>query len=111
MTDPSPALKNAIDWGARPWGKNSWTGKPAFITGTSPGAIGSALAQQHLRSVMTSLGMILLGGEAFITFKPNLIDNHGAIGDESTEKFLQDFVDRFARLVARLAPVAQASAA
>jgi len=35
-------LKNAVDWGARPYGKNSWAGKPAFITGTSPGAIGSA---------------------------------------------------------------------
>jgi chromate reductase, NAD(P)H dehydrogenase (quinone) len=104
-------LKNAIDWGARLWGKNSWTGKPAFITGTSPGAIGSALAQQHLRSVMTGLGMILLGGEAYVTFKPNLIDVHGAIGDDSTRKFLQDFVDRFAHLVSRLAPVAQASAA
>jgi chromate reductase, NAD(P)H dehydrogenase (quinone) len=106
------ALKNAVDWGARPWGKNSWTGKPAFITGTSPGAIGSALAQQHLRSVMTGLGMILLGGEAYVTFKPNLIDEHGNIGDEGTKKFLQDFVDRFGHLVARLAPAAtRASAA
>ena len=57
-------LKNAVDWGARPYGKNSWTGKPGFITGTSPGAIGSALAQQHLRSVMVGLGMILQSGEA-----------------------------------------------
>jgi chromate reductase, NAD(P)H dehydrogenase (quinone) len=104
-------LKNAIDWGARPWGKNSWTGKPAFITGTSPGTIGSALAQQHLRSVMTGLGMILLGGEAYVTFKPNLIDGDGNIADDSTRKFLQDFVDRFAVLVAKLAPVAQATAA
>jgi chromate reductase len=55
--------------------------------------------------------MILLGGEDFITFKPNLIDDSGNIGDESTEKFLRDFVDRFAPLVTRLAPVAQASAA
>jgi chromate reductase len=105
-------LKNAIDWGARPWGKNSWPGKPAFITGTSPGAIGSALAQQHLRSVMTGLGVILLGGEAYVTFKPDLSDEHGNIGDDSTKKFLADFVDRFADLVTRLAPaVAQASAA
>jgi len=104
-------LKNAVDWGARPYGKNSWTGKPAFITGTSPGAIGSALAQQHLRSVMTGLGMILLGGEAYITFKPNLIDEQGKIGDENTQKFLQGFVDRFAALVARLAPAAERSAA
>src|SRR5262249_21639071 len=104
-------LKNAIDWGARPWGKNSWAGKPTFITGTSPGAIGSALAQQHLRSVIVGLGMILLCGEAYVTFKPNLIDEQGAVGDDSTKKFLQDFVDRFAHLVTRLTPVAQASAA
>jgi chromate reductase len=95
-------LKNAVDWGARPYGKNSWAGKPALITGTSPGAIGSALAQHHLRSVMTGLGMILLGGEAYITFKPNLIDDHGNIGDESTQKFLQGFINRFATLVERL---------
>jgi chromate reductase, NAD(P)H dehydrogenase (quinone) len=104
-------LKNAVDWGARPYGKNSWAGKPGFITGTSPGAIGSALAQQHLRSVMTGLGMTLLGGEAYLTFKPNLIDEHGNIGDESTKTFLQSFVDRFATLVERLSPAAQRSAA
>ncbi|MGO9331482.1 MAG: NADPH-dependent FMN reductase [Steroidobacteraceae bacterium] len=104
-------LKNAIDWGARPYGQNSWAGKPAFITGTSPGAIGSAIAQQHLRSVMVSLGVILMGGEAYMTFKPNLIDEHGNIGDESTQKFLQGFVDRFATLVERLAPAAKRSAA
>jgi chromate reductase len=104
-------LKNAIDWGARPYGKSVWPGKPAFITGTSPGAIGSALAQQHLRSVMTGLGMILLGGEAYVTFKPNLIDEHGNIGDESTKAFLQGFVDRFAALVERLSPATERSAA
>ena len=104
-------LKNAIDWGARPYGKNSWAGKPAFITGTSPGAIGSALAQQHLRNVLVSLGVFLLGGEAYVTFKPNLIDEHGNIGDESTKAFLQGFVDRFATLVERLAPARERSAA
>ncbi len=104
-------LKNAVDWGARPYGQNSWAGKPAFITGTSPGAIGSAIAQQHLRSVMVSLGVILMGGEAYVTFKPNLIDERGNIADESTQKFLQGFVDRFATLVERLAPAAKRSAA
>ena len=104
-------LKNAVDWGARPYGKNSWAGKPAFITGTSPGAIGSALAQQHLRSVMTGLGMILLGGEAYITFKPNLVDEQGNIADESTQKFLQGFIDRFASLVGCLSAQPARSAA
>ena len=104
-------LKNAIDWGTRPWGQNNWAGKPAFITGTSRGAIGSALAQQHLRLMMVSLGAILLGGEAYVTFKPDLIDAQGNIGDETTKKFLQDFIDRFAKLVTALAPAAQRSAA
>jgi chromate reductase len=104
-------LKNAIDWGARPWGKSSWPGKPGFITGTSPGALGTALVQANLRTVMLGLGMTLLGGESYVQFKPNLIDDHGDVTDESTRKFLQDFVDRFATLVGRLAPEVKRSAA
>jgi chromate reductase, NAD(P)H dehydrogenase (quinone) len=96
------ALKNAIDWGARPYGTSVWPGKPGFITGTSPGAIGTALVQANLRTVMLGLGMTLLGGESYVTFKPNLIDDQGTIADESTKKFLQDFVDRFATLVTKL---------
>jgi len=96
------ALKNAIDWGARPYGTSVWPGKPGFITGTSPGAIGTALVQANLRTVMLGLGMTLLGGESYVTFKPNLIDDHGKVTDEGTQKFLQDFVDRFATLVTKL---------
>jgi chromate reductase len=96
------ALKNAVDWGARPFGKSVWPGRPGFITGTSPGAIGTALAQANLRTVMLGLGMTLLGGESYVTFKPNLIDEQGKITDETTEKFLQGFVDRFATLVTKL---------
>jgi chromate reductase len=95
------ALKNAIDWGARPWGKNSWTGKPVAITGTSPGAIGTAVAQQHLRHVAAVLGMVVMGGEAYITFKPDLVGADGAIADESTRAFLQAFIDQFTTLTAR----------
>ena len=96
------ALKNAIDWGARPFGKSVWPGKPGFITGTSPGAIGTALVQANLRTVMLGLGMTLLGGESYVTFKPNLIDDQGKVTDEGTQKFLQDYVDRFATLVTKL---------
>ncbi len=95
-------LKNAIDWGARPWGKSNWPDKPGFITGTSPGAIGTALVQANLRTVMLGLGMTLLGGESYVQFKPNLFDDQGNISDETTQKFLQGFVDRFATLVTKL---------
>jgi len=99
----STALKNAIDWGARPAGTNRWAGKSVFITGASPGALGTALAQLHLRSMLgASLGANIMGGEAYISFKPNLFDNQGNIGDDSTRKFLQGFIDRFATFVSRL---------
>jgi chromate reductase, NAD(P)H dehydrogenase (quinone) len=103
-------LKNAIDWGARPYGQNSWNGKPAAITGTSPGAIGTAIAQQHLRQVLGNLGVLIMGGEAYVSFKPGLIDADGAITDESTRKFLQGFVDQLATLVARFADPQRAAA-
>ena len=95
-------LKNAIDWGARPYGRNSWAGKPAAITGTSPGAIGSAIAQQHLRQVLGNLGVLVMGGEAYINFKAGLIDDADTITDEGTRRFLQSFVDQFTTLLARL---------
>ena len=97
-------LKNAVDWGARPFGTNRWVGKPILITGTSPGALGTALAQAHLRQMLgSSLGAHIMGGEAYIAFKPNLIDDQGNISDDSTQKFLQDFIDRFAAFVGKLA--------
>ena len=47
------ALKNAIDWASRPYGQNAFTRKPSAVIGTSPGSIGTAVGQQHLRSVLS----------------------------------------------------------
>jgi len=96
-------LKNALDWGSKPADKNVWRDKPAAITGTSPGAIGTAVAQQHLRQILGILGMTVMGGEAYISFKPDLIDNDGNVADEGTKAFLQKYVDSFGKLMARFA--------
>ncbi|MDP2298689.1 MAG: NADPH-dependent FMN reductase [Pseudolabrys sp.] len=97
-------LKNAIDWGTRPWGKSSWPGKPAAIIGTSPGGVGTAVAQQHLRAVLGGLpDMPLMSGEAYIQDKPELIDKDSNVIDESTRGFLQAFIDKFAGFAAKLA--------
>jgi chromate reductase len=103
-------LKNAIDWGARPWGRNSWTGKIAAVTGASPGAISTALAQQHLRQVLGAQGVVLSGGEAYLQFKPGLITDDNTVADESTRAFLQGFVDQLLAMVARFALPARAAA-
>ncbi len=94
-------LKNAIDWGARPYGQNSWSGKLAAIVGTSPGTIGTALAQQHLRQILGVLGVLVMGGEAYVSFKPGLVDDAGSISDESTRAFLKNYLDQFSTLVTR----------
>jgi chromate reductase len=96
-------LKNAIDWGARPWGKSSWPGKPAAVIGTSGGAISTAVAQQHLRAVLGNLGLHLLGGEAYIQFKPDLVDAQGTVADENVRTFLKTFIDNFAGFAGRFA--------
>jgi len=104
-------LKNAIDWGARPWGKTSWPNKPAAITGTSAGVISTAVVQQHLRAVLADLGLHVAGGEAYIAYKPELIDAASKVTDESVRKFLGAFMESFATFAARFAPGASSRAA
>jgi chromate reductase, NAD(P)H dehydrogenase (quinone) len=105
-------LKNAIDWGTRPWGQNSWTGKLAAVTGTSPGAIGTAIVQQHLRSVLGNIGVLVMGGEAYVTFKPDLLDVDNNVSDETTRNFLKTFIGQLAALAAKHAakPAGRAAA-
>ena len=88
-------LKNAIDHASRPYGKSAWTGKPAGVLGVSPGAMGTALAQQHLRNVLVSVDMpTLTQPEVFIQAKETLFDKDGNIGVDS-RKFLQAWMDRY----------------
>lgn len=88
-------LKNALDHGSRPYGANAWAGKPAGVIGVSVGAIGTALAQQHLRNVLAYLNVPTLGQpEAFIQAKDGLFDSDGGIG-ESSKKFLQGWMDQY----------------
>jgi chromate reductase len=89
-------LKNALDWGSRPWGTNSWRNKPGAVLGTSVGATGTALAQQHLRNVLAYLDVPTLGQpEVFIKHDPAAINAKGEIVNDGTRKFLQSFVDRY----------------
>lgn len=89
------ALKNVIDHGSRPYGQSAWTGKPAGIVGVSPGAAGTAMAQQHLRNILVSQDMPTLGQpEAFVQYKDGLFDTDGRIAAGSV-KFLQTWMDRY----------------
>src|SRR5690606_3637298 len=98
-------LKNAIDNASRPYGQSAFAGKPAGVIGVSVGAIGTAVAQQHLRNVLAYLDMPTLGQpEAFLQGKDGLFDASGDIGKDS-KAFVQSWMDAYVAWVKRHASV------
>lgn len=98
-------LKNALDHGSRPYGRSVWNGKPAGVLGISPGAIGTALAQQHLRSVLAYLAMpTLTQPEVYLQARDGFFGADGGITDEGTRRFVQSWLDAFIAWVDKQAP-------
>ncbi|MCP2366183.1 chromate reductase [Agromyces flavus] len=105
------ALKNAIDWASRPWGRNSFDHIPAAVIGASPGAIGTAVAQQSLRAVLSFCNARqMTAPEAYITFSPEVFQEDGSITKESTEAFLTEFMNEFGDHIRRVLAVLPRSA-
>jgi chromate reductase len=97
------ALKNAIDWASRPYGQNAFARKPSAVIGTSPGAIGTAVAQQHLRSVLSFCNSPQMNApEAYIQFKPGLIKADGTVTDDTTAEFLRSFMQELHTFIVRV---------
>lgn len=91
------ALKNAIDHASRPYGKSAWAGKPAGVIGASPGAAGTAMAQQHLRNVLAFLDMPTMGQpEAFIQTDAEFFAADGSVAREKNREFLAAWIGKFA---------------
>jgi chromate reductase len=96
-------LKNAIDWASRPYGTNAFARKPSAVIGTSPGKIGTAVAQQHLRSILAFCNSPLMNSiEAYIQFEPGLIGEHDQVTSDSTRQFLQNYMSEFHGFIARV---------
>ncbi len=89
-------LKNAIDWASRPWGENSFDHIPAAVIGASIGSIGTAVAQQSLRAVLSFCNARqMTAPEAYIHFDPEVFEEDGTITNASTEEFLRAFMAEF----------------
>jgi chromate reductase len=96
-------LKNAIDHASRPYGQSAWAGKPAGIIGASIGAITTAVAQSHLRTILAYLDMPTLGQpEAYIQVKDGFFDDAGNFANAETRKFLHGWMDKYCTWVKRL---------
>ncbi len=100
------ALKNAIDWASRPWGQNSFHHIPAGAIGASIGAIGTAVAQQSLRAVLSFCNARqMTSPEAYITYSAERFRDDGEVTDESTAAFLRDYMEEFRDHVVRVLTV------
>ncbi|MGN7252356.1 MULTISPECIES: NADPH-dependent FMN reductase [unclassified Arthrobacter] len=97
------ALKNAIDWGSRPWGTNSFARKPTGIIGASPGSIGTAVMQSSMRAVLSFLDAPQLNApEAYVKFNPDVFGSDGEVKDESTAAFLRHYMEEYCAFVQRV---------
>ena len=100
------ALKNAIDWASRPWGTNSFSRKPSAVIGASTGKLGTAIAQQNLRSVLSFCNAPQMSApEAYIQFTPGLITADGEVTNAGTQDFLRNFIVEFEQFIARVLTV------
>lgn len=94
-------LKNALDHASRPYGDSAWAGKPAGVIGVSPGALGTVLAQQHLRSVLAYLDVPTMGQpEAYIQHREGMFAEDDSLVDPSKD-FAKKWLDAYLAFVAR----------
>lgn len=95
-------LKNALDWAARPYGEGSFNGKPTAVIGATGGNTGTAVAQQHLRNILSHFNAATLGQpEAFVHYNPELIAADFSVNDPQTDEFLRGYLAAFTQLIER----------
>ena len=100
------ALKNAIDWASRPWGQNAFDHIPAAVIGASIGQIGTAVAQQSLRAVLSFCNARqMTAPEAYIQFSPDVFSEEGEVTNDATATFLRGFMSEFRDHIARVLTV------
>jgi chromate reductase len=100
------ALKNAIDWASRPWGQNSFDNMPAAVIGASIGQIGTAMAQQSLRGVLSFCNARqMTTPEAYIQYSPEIFTEDGDVTSEATREFLRNYMTEFRIYIERVLTV------
>ena len=93
-------LKNAIDVGSRPYGQNTWDGKPGAIVSVSTGNISGFGANHHLRQSLTFVNVPTMAQpEAYLGGAASLFDDNGNLTNESTKDFLKNFMIAFEKWV------------
>ena len=94
-------LKNAIDWASRP-PDQPFAGKPVAIMGASPGRLGTARAQYHLRQCFVFLdGLVMNRPEVMVSGAHAIIDESGRLTDETTREHIAKMLGGFGAWIRR----------
>lgn len=105
-----PVLKNAIDWASRPKAENAWQGKAGAVIGASPGVIGAAVAQSHLRYIAGVVGISLLAQpEVYFSSSQHPVAADGSFAKPETAAFIDDFVSKFVAWIEVVSSVSRVS--
>ncbi len=95
------ALKNMFDWTSRPYGDNAWDNKPVVTMGASPGGIGTALAQYHLKQILLYLNAQVLGQpEFYVGNSSDKFDKEGNLTDLKTREHIDNLLKTFSEYIA-----------
>jgi len=96
-------LKNAIDWASRPYGDNSFEGKPVAVMSASPGMLGGVRAQIHLKQILQALDMHIVNKpEVILAFASRKIDGEGRLVDEAARKLMGELLKNLIALAKTL---------
>ncbi len=89
----SSVLKNAIEWGSRPYHKAVLNRKPIALMGASNGMVGTGRAQHHLRQMFVQTDSLVLSRpEVMISFAQEKFDKDGVLHDDKTLQKIQELV-------------------
>jgi chromate reductase len=101
-------LKNAIDWASRsepgepPLALSCFRGKVAAIMSTSPGGLGGLRGLSHVRSILESIGVLVLPDQQAIPGAVNAFDEQGQLTDEKKQQAVEALGSSLANILVKL---------
>ena len=96
-------LKNAIEWGNRPAGDNSWNGKPAAIISASSGPRGGVRSQLHLRQILVDLNVYAINQPQLLLGRAQeAFDNDHKLKDPQTRETLKTILQTLSSWTKRI---------
>ncbi|MFH7243587.1 MAG: NADPH-dependent FMN reductase [Spirulina sp.] len=102
------ALKNMIDWASRPdngeapLALSCFGGKTAAIMATSPGGLGGLRGLNHLRQILTGLGVLVIPAQQAVPNAYQVFNENGHLTDDSQRHAILNLGATLAQTTAKL---------